>query len=43
MPGASEVECGNYRNLSLSLAKEEAERYYAVVKNLTENDLEYKK
>lgn len=43
MPGASEIECGNYRNLSLDLAKNEAEKYLEVVKDLTENDLEYKK
>lgn len=43
MPGASEEECGNYRNLSLDLAKNEAKKYLEVVKDLTENDLEYKK
>lgn len=41
MPGCSEVECGNYRNLDLSLAKEEAERYLDTVKDWTEKDLEY--
>ena len=29
--GNSEIECGNYRTLSLSLAKSEAERYLAVL------------
>uniref|UniRef100_UPI0040560851 S-ribosylhomocysteine lyase n=1 Tax=Agathobacter sp. TaxID=2021311 RepID=UPI0040560851 len=29
--GASAVECGNYANLSLDLAKEEAERYLEVL------------
>ena len=32
MFGASAAECGNYRNLSLSLAKTEAARYLAVLK-----------
>ena len=32
MFGASATECGNYRNLSLSLAKTEAARYLAVLK-----------
>lgn len=41
MPGCSEVECGNYRNLDLSLAKEEAERYLDTVKDWTDKDLEY--
>ena len=42
MPGNSEVECGNYRNLDLVLAKEEAKRYLEKIIDLTENDLEYK-
>lgn len=42
MPGNSEVECGNYRNLSLDAAKTEAERYLAVVADWTDKDLEYK-
>lgn len=42
MPGASEIECGNYRNLDLDLAKAEAERYLEKIIDLTENDLEYK-
>lgn len=42
MPGNSAVECGNYRNLDLALAKEEAERYLEKIIALTENDLEYK-
>lgn len=41
MPGASEIECGNYRNLSVSLAKKEAENYLEKIKNETENDLNY--
>ncbi len=41
MPGASEIECGNYRNLDLTLAKEEATRYYDKVKNWTVADMRY--
>lgn len=41
MPGASEIECGNYRNLDVSLAKEEARSYLAKIADETENDLEY--
>ncbi len=33
MFGASEVECGNYRELSLESAKAEAARYLAVLEN----------
>ena len=43
MPGASEIECGNFRNLSVEEANCEAEDYYEKIKNLTENDLEYEK
>ncbi len=42
MPGNSAVECGNYKNLDLALAKEEAEKYLEKIIDLTENDLEYK-
>ncbi len=41
MPGASEIECGNYRNLDLNLAKDEAKRYLAVIKDIGENNLIY--
>ena len=41
MPGASEIECGNYRNLDVSLAKEEARNYLAKIVDEMENDLEY--
>ncbi|MGN0178627.1 MAG: S-ribosylhomocysteine lyase [Monoglobaceae bacterium] len=43
MPGCSEVECGNYRNLDLTLAKAEAGRYLDTVKDWTDKDLEYEK
>ena len=29
--GYSEIECGNYRNLDLSLSKEEAKKYLAIL------------
>ena len=41
MPGNSEIECGNYRNLDISLAKTEAKRYYEKIKNLTCDDMRY--
>lgn len=42
MPGNSARECGNYKNLDLSLAKEEAERYIEKIQNWTDRMLEYK-
>ena len=41
MPGASEIECGNYRNLDVELAKAEARSYLAKIASETEKDLEY--
>ncbi len=41
MPGASEIECGNYRNLDCCLAAKEAENYLEKIQAITENDLEY--
>lgn len=41
MPGASEVECGNYRNLDMAIAKSESEVYYNKIKNNTVNDMRY--
>ena len=41
MPGMSEVECGNYRNLDVNLAKEDCKRYYEAIKDITEKDLRY--
>ncbi len=43
MPGMSEIECGNYRNLDCDIAKEEAKSYLEKIKFETENDLEYEK
>lgn len=41
MPGNSEIECGNYRNLDCSLATKEAAEYLKKIQNETENDLNY--
>jgi len=41
--GKSEIECGNWRNLSLESAKSEAEKYLEKIKNITEKDLIYPK
>lgn len=40
--GASAVECGNYRSLSLAPAQREAERYLAVLLACRETDFSYK-
>lgn len=42
MPGNSAKECGNFRNLSMEAAKEEAALYLEQVKNWTDKMLEYK-
>lgn len=42
MPGNSEIECGNYKTLSMPEAKKEAKAYLEVIKNLTTKDLYYK-
>ena len=41
MPGKSEVECGNYKNLDVELAKQEAQRYLKSVENWTVDMLRY--
>lgn len=41
VPGASREECGNYKNLSLSAAKTECERYLEILKS-SKNDFIYK-
>ena len=41
MPGASEIECGNYRNLDVNLAKKEAAEFLEKIKDETEKDLVY--
>ena len=40
MFGCSEIECGNYRNLSVEAAKEEAKRYLDVLE-ASENNFKY--
>jgi S-ribosylhomocysteine lyase len=40
MFGASRVECGNYKNLSLDVAKRECKRYLDILLSKT-NDLKY--
>lgn len=39
--GKSEIECGNYKNLSLDAAKMEALKYLEKIKDITEKDLIY--
>ncbi len=41
MPGMSEIECGNFRNLDCGIARTEAAAYLEKIKSETENDLEY--
>lgn len=41
MPGKSEIECGNYRNLDIEVSKRDCTKYYEAIKNITEKDLEY--
>ncbi len=43
MPGNSEIECGNYRNLDLNNAKTEAETYLAKIEHITAEDMRYEK
>lgn len=41
MPGGSEIECGNYRNLDCGIAAKEAADYLKKIETETENDLMY--
>ena len=41
MPGKSAEECGNYKNLSISLAKKCCSNYLSVIRDWTERDLNY--
>lgn len=41
MPGASEKECGNYRNLSLAQAQSVCGEYMNVLARLTPADMVY--
>ena len=40
--GASRKECGNYRNLDLAAAKQECEKYLAVLKAHLDTDFRYR-
>ena len=42
IPGQSEIECGNYKELDLQEAKKDLIKYNDVIKDLTENDIYYK-
>ncbi|MBP8640457.1 MAG: S-ribosylhomocysteine lyase [Oscillospiraceae bacterium] len=42
MVGKSEIECGNYKNLDLALAKAECGRYYDAIINCGISDLKYR-
>lgn len=41
MPGASEIECGNFRNLDVELAKIESRRYREAILGIVPADLQY--
>lgn len=41
IPGATEIECGNYREHDLGGAKQEAKNYLEAIKDWTENKLVY--
>ncbi len=41
IPGSTAVECGNYRDHNLALAKAEAEKMLQILTPLTENDMHY--
>ena len=43
IPGASEVECGNFFNLEVSLANAQCAFYRDVIRDWTEADLSYEK
>ena len=41
IPGASAVECGNWQEQNLDMAKYECRKYAAILKNATKENLEY--
>ena len=41
MPGNSEIECGNYKNLDMAVAKVEAEKYLNKIKDKTVDHMRY--
>lgn len=42
MPGADEIECGNYRNLDCGIARREAAEYLQKISEETEEELYYR-
>lgn len=42
IPGSSKAECGNYLEHDLAAAKSDADEYCTALKNVTENDMNYK-
>ena len=42
IPGKSEIECGNYKELNLDEAKKELKKYNKIIKDITEEDIYYK-
>lgn len=42
MPGASEIECGNYINLDVGKARDEARKYLEKLKGISADSLNYK-
>jgi S-ribosylhomocysteine lyase len=42
IPGATPMECGNYKDIDLNGAKEVAERYLKVLKNLDDENTKYR-
>ena len=43
IPGASAIECGNYLDMDLPSANEQAKNYCSILENITENRLVYPK
>ena len=41
IPGSTSRECGNCKDHNLQKAKADAEAYYKIIENLTENDMTY--
>lgn len=41
MPGNSEIECGNYKNLDMAVAKAEAKEYLDKIKDKTVDHMRY--
>lgn len=41
IPGSSEIECGNYRDHNLALAKDEAEEFVNILKSVTTENMNY--